>query len=167
MSNHLEQNKETVTGFYDLMFNQSKPAEAIEKYTGDVYIQHNAEVADGKEAFIASFERMKKEYPGKRVHFKRVIAEGNYVVLHCHQERPGDSDWAGLIFSGSTTMARSWSIGTCFSACPQKPPTITRCSERRRQTIESPHRRYVTMFATACSSLEPLKISQRFVVISL
>ena len=39
MTDKRERNKQTVTAFYDLMFNQCQPAEAIERYVGDEYIQ--------------------------------------------------------------------------------------------------------------------------------
>lgn len=90
------QNKENAKAFYDLMFNKCSPREAIEKYAGDKYIQHNPQVADGKEAFIKYFEKMATEYPGKIVEFKRSVAEADLVVLHCYQQWPNDKDYAGI-----------------------------------------------------------------------
>ena len=39
MADQLEENKRKVVAFYDLMFNQGKPAEAAEKYVGNVSAQ--------------------------------------------------------------------------------------------------------------------------------
>jgi predicted SnoaL-like aldol condensation-catalyzing enzyme len=74
----LEQNKRTVTEFYALAFNGKEPEEAVAKYVGSRYIQHNPQAPDGPEAFIAFV----KAFPEISVDIRRVVAEGDIVVTH-------------------------------------------------------------------------------------
>lgn len=84
MKTSLEQNKTNAIAFYKMSY-EGNPSEAVEKYVGEEYIQHNPLVGDGKKAFIEYFERMQREYPNKSIEFVRAIAEGDLVAVHTHQ----------------------------------------------------------------------------------
>jgi len=74
------------------------PRDAVDRYVGDRYIQHNPAVGDGKEPFIEYFERMGAEYPGKTIEFVRTVCEGDLVALHTHQIWPGGDEYVTMDF---------------------------------------------------------------------
>ena len=55
-------------------------------------------VGDGKEPFIAYFEKMAIEYPDKSIEFVRSVAEGDLVALHTHQTWPGNDEYVTMDF---------------------------------------------------------------------
>ena len=75
---------------------QRKPVEAAKKYiSADQYIQHNPSGSDGRAAFIGGFAAY-VEKTNFRCDIKRVIAEGNLVVVHNHcKENPADANDRG------------------------------------------------------------------------
>ena len=76
-------NKKTVVAFYNAAIND-KDFEAASAYLGDKYIQHNPLAADGPEGLKAFIDWAKVNAAGFKVEFKRVLADGDFVVVHAH-----------------------------------------------------------------------------------
>lgn len=76
-------NKEVVVALFNEFFIE-KNVEAIDKYIGPVYIQHNPMAADGPEALRGFFQGFWKNFPNPSYSLKRVIAEGDLVAIHYH-----------------------------------------------------------------------------------
>jgi predicted SnoaL-like aldol condensation-catalyzing enzyme len=91
MNSQNEKNKEMVREYYHLALNLRRPEEAVKKYLGPFYRQHNPGAADGADAFIAFVKGFTGALPSLRFDFKRFVAEGDLVVVHSHLIRqPGD-----------------------------------------------------------------------------
>ena len=76
--------KRIVLDFFDLAFVQGEPAQAAERYLGRVYTQHNPTAPDGPEVFASFIPQFLASAPHRSFDIKRVIAEGDLVVLHYH-----------------------------------------------------------------------------------
>ena len=77
-----EKNKQTVIAYLNTALNEKRPAEAVEKYGGSQYIQHNPQAPDGFEAFIQFVEGFTAQFPQLSLDIKRAVAEGDLVAMH-------------------------------------------------------------------------------------
>jgi predicted SnoaL-like aldol condensation-catalyzing enzyme len=79
-------NKQIVRDFYETAFIKKQPALAMKRYVGNRYVQHNPYVKDGPDPFISYFIQFYKDNPKASTEIKRMIAEGNFVVVHAHSK---------------------------------------------------------------------------------
>ena len=83
--------------FFTHAFNDKQPEDAVAKYAGPQYIQHNPDTPDGAAAFVESTKKFIAQFPGVSVEIRRVIAEGDFVVTHdLVKLSPGDRGLAGI-----------------------------------------------------------------------
>ncbi len=97
MKPDIETNWQSAIAFYRTAY-EGNPRKAVEQYVGNNYIQHNPLVGDGKEPFIAYFEKMAIEYSEKSIEFVRSVAEGDLVALHTHQTWPRGDEYVTMDF---------------------------------------------------------------------
>jgi predicted SnoaL-like aldol condensation-catalyzing enzyme len=79
----MEANKKVVIDFYDKAINK-KDFDAAKVHFGPKYIQHNPRAADGPEGLKAFIGFLKEKFPNYQSTFKRVLADGDYVIVHVH-----------------------------------------------------------------------------------
>jgi predicted SnoaL-like aldol condensation-catalyzing enzyme len=92
----LEANTRIATEFYDAAINR-KDFAAASQYLGSDYKQHNPTAADGAEGLRAFIDFLKMRFPNQRGEIKRVIAQGDLVVLHVHSTRGDDTPGRAIV----------------------------------------------------------------------
>lgn len=86
-----QSNKEIVLAFFRMMFQDRDADEAVRRYVSPNYTQHNPYMRDGVGPMVDFFPPYFDQHPQAIVEIKRVIAEGDLVVIHNHwRDSPED-----------------------------------------------------------------------------
>ena len=123
---------------YDLMFNQSPPAEAIAKYAGATYRQHTRTLGTANRLSSTTSTAWQ---PSTRANAWNSSGHcPRATTWSCTATRSGAAitNMLASIFSASTRTARSSSTGTYYRSSPKHLLTRTGCSRQGRlATLDS------------------------------
>ena len=85
---------ENAKGLYLEGIRDGRVREALDRYTGDRYVQHSTGVADGKDGFAAFFAPFLERNPKRDIRVVRAVEDGRYVFLHVYQNlNDGEAEW--------------------------------------------------------------------------
>jgi predicted SnoaL-like aldol condensation-catalyzing enzyme len=84
VDNEKRDNRLIVTEFYKKALFDGDVDTAIRLYGGRSYTQHTPFAADGFDGLRNYVKWISSNYPNTRGEIKRVFADGDHVILHCH-----------------------------------------------------------------------------------
>lgn len=76
--------RQIIEAFASKLYGEKKVREAYEKWVTEDYIQHNPEVADGRESAISFLENLMINHPVSTFEVKRIFVDEDYAILHLH-----------------------------------------------------------------------------------
>jgi predicted SnoaL-like aldol condensation-catalyzing enzyme len=93
-------NLDNIVQLHEVMINQRKPAEAVEKFLDPGYIQHDPLLSTGSAGLSGFFDKLLKDRPHARWVGHRAIAVDDYVWIHSNflnlfNDDPDDTGIAG------------------------------------------------------------------------
>ncbi len=77
-----QSNKDIAVAFFRMMFQDRDVDEAVRLYVSPNYTQHNPYMQDGVGPLVDFFPAYFEQHPQSIVEIKRVIAEGDLVLIH-------------------------------------------------------------------------------------
>ncbi len=83
VAEQLARNKQLVLAFYQKIIGE-KDYEGARQYMGSEYRQHAPYATDGHAGIAQWVRKFKESFPQHRYEVKKVVAEGDLVVLHLH-----------------------------------------------------------------------------------
>jgi predicted SnoaL-like aldol condensation-catalyzing enzyme len=96
-----EKNKEIVRAFVNEVF-VNHDLSVLDKYMRDDYIQHNPDVAQGKEGFRQFFEETFKAMPDFKYTLKTLVADEDRVWIFCTSSGTHTGgEWLGVQPTGN------------------------------------------------------------------
>jgi steroid delta-isomerase-like uncharacterized protein len=95
-----EENKKLVKTLYKTVF-QKHDFGKLDEIMRDDYIQHNEDTPQGKAGFKKFFEQMFKAMPDFSYTMKKIIAEGDTVMMYSTTTATHKSEWLGNPATGN------------------------------------------------------------------
>jgi predicted SnoaL-like aldol condensation-catalyzing enzyme len=106
-------NKDAAVSFLK-MASSGQIGEAYSKFVGPGFKHHNPYFEGSAETLMAAMEQNARENPNKTLDVKRVIAEGNLVVVHSHVRQNSDDRGGAVVHLfrfEDGRIAELWDLG--------------------------------------------------------